>query len=157
MTKALSRIAVLLLVIMFLLSSVSALADYARVVNAKMPVYSDPGLSKKLGTVPKWTIAIVKATKSDIALLNVNGKTCYAKTSWLATAHDISPFESYGTYRTANTCKLYAYPSTKSKSVTVKKGVPIETVAEAGNWILCRSMNGKYMAYIQRKDVMPSQ
>ena len=148
------RIIALVMIMMFVVSGFAALADYCRVVNSSMPVYSSRSLSRKIGTVPKWMIAVVKSTSSGVAKLKVNGKTCYAKASYLANAYDVSHFELYGTCRTARKCKIYSYPSTKSKCVTVKKGVTIETVLEYGNWILCRSMNGKIMGYIQNKNVM---
>lgn len=150
------RVAALVLVIIALLSGFAAFADYCRVVNAKMPVYSDSHLRHKIGTVGKWTIAVVKSTSSGVAKLNVNGKKCFAKTSYLSTAHDVSPYELYGTYRTNKKCKIYCYPSTSSKSITVKKGLLIETIEEAGNWILCRSTDGKWMGYIRRKNVVLS-
>ena len=150
------RVIVSMLIVTFLMSGATALADYCRVVNAKMPVYSDSKLKTKAGTVKKWTIVVVKSTSSGVAKLSVNGKKRYAKTSYLSTAHDISPFELYGTYRTAKKCKIYSYPSTSSKSITVKKGLLIETVKQVGNWILCQSTDGKKMGYIQRKNVVYS-
>ena len=150
------RVVALILVIFTLLSEFAAFADYCRVVDAYMPVYSDSHLTYRIGTVKRWTIAVVKSTRSGVAKLNINGKKCFAEVSYLATAHDVSPYEFYGTYRTNKRCKIYCYPSTSAKSITVKKGLLIETIEESGNWILCRSTNGKWMGYIQRKNVIYS-
>ena len=160
MKKALSRIAALILVVMVLLSSVSALADYAAVVRKAMPVYSDARLTHRIGTVPKWMIAIVKGGYNGTGLtykLNVNGKICYADSKYLASDQDIldvflpKGYNDYPTIKTVRTCKVYAYPSTGSKSVTVKAGRQLNKIAENKNWILCGS--GVYLGYIQKKDV----
>ena len=161
MKKSLSRIAALILVLVLLSSAGSALAgSYAQIVYKAMPVYSDKNLTHRIGTVPKWTIAVVKDGYygSDFMTykLNVNGKTCYAKSGYMTSGDQINVFlpkgqNEFPTIRTVSNCKVYAYPSTGSKSVPVKKGVKLMKIAEAKGWVLCGY--GTYLGYIQKKNL----
>jgi len=146
------RIIAFALVLIVLLSSV-ALAEYSRIANAKMPVYSDSALKHKIGTVPKWTSVLVKSTSSGVAKISVAGKKGYAKTSFLANAYDISPFELYGTLFVTKKCKVYIYPSTGSKGKALKKGLEVETITGNTKWTLVRSLNHKYMGYVLTRNL----
>lgn len=153
MKKLILRVLLIGLVLSMGLSCIVASADYCRVINGKMPIYSDSGLSKKIGTVPKWTIALVKSTNSNVAKLNINGRKCYAKTSYLATAYDISPFELYGTMFINKKCKVYSYPETKARSKTVRRGLEVEIIESNGTMYLIRSLDQKYMGYVLNENL----
>ena len=145
------RIFSLALILMLLLSGFAALAEYCRVANAKMSIYSDSSLKKKTGTVSKWTIILVKSANSSIAKVVVNGKKGYTDTAYLADAYDISHYELYGTMFVNKKCKVYLYPSTKARAKTVKKGLEVEIIKSNGKMYLIRSLDHNYMAYIPNK------
>ena len=161
MKKALSRIIALILVTLFLLSSVSALAaGYTLIVQKSMPLYSDSRMTNRIGTVPKWMIAVVSATSGTgsakaVAKVNVNGKTGYARLYDMA--GDLSVFGNLPIInqkvRTARACRAYVYPSKKSKSVTLKRGRKLIALVANGGWVLCSDASTGYLCYIQKKNL----
>ena len=148
MKKLLVRLALCVLIALLSMSFVTALADYSRIANAKMPIYSSSSMSKKVGTVPKWTVVLVKSINGSVAKVSVNGKKGYTDTAYLADAYDISHYELYGTLFVTKKCKVYSYPSTKAKAKTVKKGLEVEIIKTDGKMYLIRTLDHNYMAYI---------
>ena len=147
------RIIALMLILIIVLFDCSAMAEYSRIANSKAPVYADSDLQHKIGTIPKWTSVTVKSTSSGVAKINVAGNKGYIKTAYLADAYDISPFELYGTLWVTKKCKVYIFPSTKSKGKTLKKGIEVETITGTKNWTLVQSLNHKYMGYVLTKNL----
>lgn len=162
MKKALSRITVMILIVMFILSSVSALAmSYGTVVKRAMPVYSDKGMNHWIGTVPKGTVVIVKdeyhnTTPMNLKL-NVNGKICYASSVDVFFGDEINKYipkgrSSFPTVQVTKLCWAYSYPSTNSLiALKMLKGTKLLKIAENKKWVLCS--NGTYFGYIQKKNL----
>ncbi len=127
--KMMKRILALILVIAAAIPAVPALAESYRAVVAgeSLTVYQKAALTGKTAELPACTVVTVTATQGDVARLKYSGRTAYAKLSELTT------LEETATHAVTNQAtKIYAKPSTTSRSLDVPEGYELG-VLYAGN------------------------
>ncbi len=141
------RLLPLVLALVFALLSVpqaALAASFSAIVTAdSMPVYSDPGLTKKAGALSKDDVVVVTAYKGGVAQIvyRVNGNKGYARVSDMRA---VSEFAEKATV-TASNAKVYAKASGSSKATKLKKGSSVYVLATNGDW--ARIENSGYVGY----------
>ena len=127
-----------------------ALAEFAAQVRVtRMLVYSDEGLSNKLGSLKKNTIVTVNSYANGIASISYMGRSGYAAVSSLKA---ISGEAKEATI----TAKVRVYQSAKtsSRSTVLKKGTSVNLLMTSGSWAMIEK-NG-YIGYLAKKYVTVS-
>ena len=95
--------AILTVVLLISAAPIALAASFSAYVTASsMAVYSDASLSKKLGSLGKYTVVTVKDYSGGVARISYNGKTGYAKVSAMKAVEEVAK-EGYLT----ETAKVY--------------------------------------------------
>jgi len=126
-------LAALLVLAMLLCSMPAALAQsvsaFAR--TGAVAVYSDAGLSAKVGAINQFSVVTVTAAANGVAQLNVNGMTVYTKASELTLVEEVAIKAVVNT-----SARVYQYPSTSGSYANVPKGTEVNVLAVNGGWAL---------------------
>ena len=104
-------------------------------------VYSDAGLSNRIGALDAYAVVEVVGLSDSAAAIYANGVGCFVRVSGL------TPLQTEENERvTTEKTKVYASPSTSSASINVPKGMTLYEVRRNGDW--AEIANGAYVAYI---------
>ena len=122
---SLKKLCCLILALMTLLSSVSALADYKAVVTSSTRVYAAPSKSAASVRVSKGTIVTVEDTNSGVAKIIRNGRVGYV---------DLSDLSRMKSTEVMVNGKVYQSASTSSRSASIKKGTTVNLIDVSGSW-----------------------
>ena len=128
----LKRIAALLLMLMLMLPTTPAVAEsYSAAVTDGVAAYADAGLSRKVGTLERYTVVTVTGVQGQVARIRYSGYTMYTKLSALVAVTD---FATPATVR--ETSRVYESPDTSSRSLALKQGTSVYILATSGDWAM---------------------
>lgn len=132
-----------------LLSGVSLAESVLAVVNQTSKAYGDSSLTGRSVSLDRFTVADVLNVSGSVAKVKVSGYTLYVDASSLQTLDRSGGKEMVF----ARTAKVYALPSTKSDSSTVKAGTKVNVLL-TGDGIALVEKNGTavYTALSNLKD-----
>ena len=162
MTTMKKKIA-LLLVVLIVLSTVTALADYGAILKKDAKIYTDAKMKSSLGTIPKYFAVVVKSAKSGRAKINFRGYTVYMKSKYLSRPwitfqkkrrkQGIDHLEDCLRY-VKKSCYVYDYPNTGAKKLKrVKKGKVLTGFKEKGGWSIVMDSSETYYGYIKTSNL----
>ena len=128
----LKRIAALLLMLLMLLPTTPALAEsYSAAVTDDVAAYADAALSRKVGTLERYTVVTVTGVQGQIARIRYSGYTMYTKLSALVAVKD---FATPASVREAS--RVYEGPDASSRSLALKQGTSVYILATSGDWAM---------------------
>ena len=128
----LKRIAALLLMLLLMLPTTPAVAEsYSAAVTDGVAAYADAGLSRKVGTLERYTVVTVTGVQGQVARIRYSGYTMYTKLSALVAVTD---FATPATVR--ETSRVYESPDTSSRSLALKQGTSVYILATSGDWAM---------------------
>ena len=128
----LKRIAALLLMLLMLLPTTPALAEsYSAAVTDDVAAYADAALSRKVGTLERYTVVTVTGVQGQIARIRYSGYTMYTKLSALVAVKD---FATPASVREAS--RVYESPDASSRSLALKQGTSVYILATSGDWAM---------------------
>jgi len=137
-----------LLLIVALAAAPFAYADYAAYVSSgSAGVYSDSGLEKRIGSLPKNAVVVVRSSANGAAKIACRGKTGYAAASDLKAVGGDAEKATV-----AKATRVYEKPSTGSRSAPIKKGTEVTLLATAGSCAMIE-LNG-YIGYVNKSDLV---
>ena len=131
---SLSLLAVILLMTLVFGSALAAVKGDMTVRATK--AYSDPGMTKYIGTIPKYTSVLVRAYGS-YADVYLNGVECYVKASDLTQGDYDYNYVGFAILKSG--ANVYQRPSAVSKNITSKKARPVIVYAINGSYALIRT------------------
>lgn len=137
----LKRIAALLLMLLLMLPSAPALAEsYSAAVADDVAAYADAALTRRVGTLERYTVVTVTGVQGQIARIRFGGYTMYTQLSALVAVKD---FATPATVQTAN--RVYELPDVSSQSLALTQGAQVYILATSGDWAMIeRSGNVGY-------------
>ena len=153
----------LLLVVLIVLSTVTALADYGAILKKDAKIYTDAKMKNSLGTIPKYIAVVVKSVKSGRAKINFRGYTVFMKSKYLSRPwidfqkkrlkQGIEHTEDCLRY-VKKSCYVYDYPSTGAKKLArVNKGKVLTGFKEKGGWSIVMDRTDTYYGYIKTSNL----
>ena len=130
-----------------LLLQASGLAEYAAKVNvSRLPVYSDAGMTSKLGSLAKNAIVTVDSVENGVARIHYMGRSGYAS------ADSLKVLSGEAQEATINTrVRVYQSAKTSSRSTVLKKGTKVNLLMTSGSWAMIEK--GGYIGYVNKKYV----
>jgi len=153
----------LLLIVLIVLFSVTALADYGAILNKDARIYADAKMKNALGTIPKYIAVVVKSVKSGSAKIDFRGNAVYMRRKYLSRPwidfqkkrkkQGIDHLEDCLRY-VKRSCYVYDYPSTSAKKLKrVRRGRVLTGFKEKGGWSIVMDKTEKYYGYIKTSNL----
>lgn len=146
MKRALSLILALMLLIAVFPAETLAESFLAIVTVSKMNVYSSNSMTRKIGTLSKYSVVDVLSYSGGIARIQKGQNIGWAYVKDMDRVDEIAVPATIS----ANT-RVYASASTKSKAISVKKGMSVNLLAVNGSWALLENKGA--IAYCPTKYV----
>ena len=148
------RIFAWMLIVVTLLTSVGfAASKTGYVCKATMGVYKKASTSStKLASLGYGTKVTVTDVNGDWAKISVSGNTGYCKKSSLTSSN---PCTMSTKVYAKKEIKVYALPSTDSKSATITTNTAMTVTGKIDSWY--RVSNGSNIAYVKQSDVSTSK
>ena len=151
------------LVVLFALSSASALADYGAVLKKDAAIYMDAKMKVSLGRIPRYTSVVVKSSNSGKAKIVVRGYTAFIRSKYLSrpwidfqrkrAKQGIEHLEDCLRY-VKKACYVYDYPGKGAKKLKkIKKGRVLTGFMEKGGWSIVMDSSEKYYGYIKTSNL----
>ena len=131
------KVALSLLAAVLLLTLVcgSAFALTGDMTTKSVKAYADPGMTKYIGTIPKYTSVLVRAYGSYADVL-YNGIECFVKPSGLTCGNYNYNYIGSATLKAG--AKVYQRPSAASHNVTTQKNHTVLVYAATNGYALIR-------------------
>lgn len=147
------KIALSLLAVVLMLTLVcgTALAVTGDITVKAAKAYSDPELTKYVGTIPKYTSVLVRAYGS-YADVYVNGVHCYVKPSALTRGAYNDNYVGTATLKAG--AKVYQRPSGASKYVTTGKNHPVLIYAAGDGYALIRTSDKGVFGFVSASELI---
>lgn len=142
--RAMTRKCAAVLAAVWILAVPAQAESFSAIVTSKsMSVYADESCTWELGKLGMTTVVTVESYSGGTAKITLNGNTGYARVSDMAALSSLAKPATIS----ANT-RVYQKPSTKSKSLQVKKGMQVNLLATSGQWAMVE--NAGAVAYMNK-------
>ena len=115
--------------LLFIAACMPAFADTGMISGKNARIYANSSLTGENVTVKQYTLVNVIENKDGVAKISANGYTVYIDSGML-TVFDEDDAQKMEFSKNA---RVYAYPSTSSRSVSVKKGTEVNVLAVINN------------------------
>ena len=154
----------LALILLMLLSSVSALADYGAIMKEKTTGYADKSMRTQVCTIPQYASVTVKSDNSSAAKVVFRGQTIYVRRENLlrAWAACLKARKKLGIDHTEDcnrivmkSCWVYDCPSTSGRKIKkLRKGLVLTGFMEKNGWSILMDYSDTYYGYAKTSNLM---
>lgn len=144
---AISTLAAVLLLTLIVGSAFAVTGD---ITTKAAKAYSDPNLTKYIGTIPSKTSVLVRAYGS-YADVYVNGVECYISPSALTCGKKDYDYIGYATLKSGS--KVYQRPSSSSKSATTSSDIKVLVYAASDGLAMIRTTGKGVFGFVSAKNL----
>ena len=145
---ALSMLAAVLLLTLVCGSAFAATGD---MTTKAAKAYADPGMTRYIGTIPKFTSVLVRAYGSYVDVV-YNGIACYVKPSTL-TCGDYD-YNYLGTAILKKGAHVYQRPSSSARVKVNGKARKVLVYAATNGYALIRTKVGGVFGFVSAKNLL---
>ena len=153
------------IVLVLLLSSVTALADYGAILKRDTFYYRDSALKNSVSPLFKYTAVAIRNVDHGKAEITLDGESF-----WISSKHLVYPWkdilkkyygngtESYddtGLYA-KRTCYIYDYPDDlglENQKSKVKKSTKFHACGEKNGWVMVIDLDERFYGYIKSSNL----